>query len=93
VGELFEGNCQLPLHRFLDCQLVVPAANVLARIDEPSAFVTSHRPKTSGHRLRTMVPNGLEAAGPFRRGSVGQLPGRHHGGLQLTRAAAMLTGR
>jgi hypothetical protein len=24
-GELFEGNCQLPLHRFLDCQLVVPA--------------------------------------------------------------------
>jgi hypothetical protein len=23
-GELFEGNCQLPLHRFLDCQLVCP---------------------------------------------------------------------
>jgi hypothetical protein len=28
-GELVEGDCQPPLHRFLDCQLVVPAANVL----------------------------------------------------------------
>jgi hypothetical protein len=28
-GERLEGNCQLPLHRFLDCQLVVSAANVL----------------------------------------------------------------
>jgi len=25
VGELVEGNCQLPLHRFLDYQLVVLA--------------------------------------------------------------------
>jgi hypothetical protein len=28
-GKLVEGDCQPPLHRLLDCQLVVPAANVL----------------------------------------------------------------
>ena len=28
-GELVEGDCQPPLHRFLDGQLMVPAANVL----------------------------------------------------------------